>query len=84
MRALDILEYIRRQPFESFVLTLTDGRTYTVQHPELAMVGISTVVLGLPSQETRDPVFERTVTVSLQHIMQVELVESAASPPTTE
>jgi hypothetical protein len=81
MRPNDLLEHLRRRPFQPFIMTLTDGRSYAVHHPELAMVGLSTVLLGLPARDTRDPVFERTVTVSLQHIMQIEPVGSATTSP---
>jgi hypothetical protein len=46
MRSEDIHEYLKRQPFQPFRLTLTDGRTYDILHPELAMVGRSAVAIG--------------------------------------
>ena len=38
MRLEDVREFLRRRPFQPFRLTLTDGRTYDVMHPELAIV----------------------------------------------
>jgi len=81
MRTEDISEYVKRLPFQPFRLTLTDGRTYEVHHPELAMVGRSTVAIGLPRPGDPEPVYDRLVTVSLLHVMQVEALESA-TPPT--
>ena len=72
MRPEDIRTFLERKPFQSFRLTLTDGRTYDVGHPELAMVGRSTIAIGLPAPDDPDPVYDRLVTVSLLHIMQVE------------
>ena len=80
MRPEDLREYLRRQPFQPFRLTLTDGRTYEVHHPELAMVGRSTVAIGLPRPDDPEPVYDRLVTVSLLHVMQVEPVESSRMP----
>jgi hypothetical protein len=80
VRPEDICEFLRRQPFQPFRLTLSDGRTYDVQHPELAMVGRSTVAIGLMRPGDPEPVYDRLVTVSLLHIMQVEPFESATPP----
>ena len=72
MRSEDIRDFLQRKPFQPFRLTLTDGRTYEVRHPEMAMVGRSSVAIGLPAANDPEPVFDRLVTVSLLHIMQVE------------
>jgi hypothetical protein len=72
MRPEDIHEFLQKKPFQPFRLTLTDGRTYEVRHPELAMVGRSTVAIGLPASGDPSPIFDRLVTVSLLHVMQVE------------
>ena len=72
MRSEDIRDFLQRKPFQPFRLTLTDGRTYEVRHPEMAMVGRSIVAIGVPAANDPEPVFDRLVTVSLLHIMQVE------------
>ena len=72
MRSEDIRDFLQKRPFQPFRLTLTDGRTYEVRHPELAMVGRSIVAIGVPAPGDPSLVFDRLVTVSLLHIMQVE------------
>jgi len=62
------------------LLPLSDGRTYEVHHPELAMIGRSTVAIGLPRPDDPEPVYDRLVTVSLLHVMQAEPVESSRMP----
>ncbi len=79
MRPQDVRDHIRTEPFRPFRVTLTDGRTYDVVHPELAMVGHSIVAIGLPSRNAAEPVFDRLVTVSLLHIMQIEPIVPASS-----
>ena len=51
---------------------ICDGRTCEVRHPELAMVGRSIAAIGAPAPNDPRPVFDRLVTVSLLHIMQIE------------
>lgn len=76
MRPEDIREFLQHKPFQPFRLTLADGRTYEVRHPELAMVGRSAVAIGVPAPDDPRPVYDRLVTVSLLHIMQVGLSDT--------
>ena len=80
MRMEDVREFVYRRPFHPFRITLTDGCTYDFHHPEMAMVGRSTVAIGLPKEEAPQPVYDRLVTVSLLHIMQIEPIQAPASP----
>ena len=80
MRTEDLREFLRRQPFQPFRLTLTDGRTYEVRHPELAMVGRSTVAIGVPAAGESEPIYDRLVTVSLLHVMQAEPINGLNRP----
>ena len=77
MRPEDIFKFIRKQPFEPFRITLTYGRTYDVMHPELAMVGRLSVVVGLMRPGDHDAIFDRSVDLSILHIMQLEKIQAA-------
>lgn len=72
MRPEDLLNHLRKRPFQPFRVTLTDGRTYDIPHPELAMVGRSSVAIGQMRAQEEEPIYDRMVTVSLLHIMQIE------------
>jgi hypothetical protein len=72
MRPEDIRDFLQRKPFQPFRLTLIDGRTHEVRHPEMAMAGHSAVAIGLPASNDPSPVYDRLVTVSLLHVMQIE------------
>jgi hypothetical protein len=72
MRPEGIREFLQRRPFQPFRITLTDGRTYDVRHPKLAMVGRSTLAIGVPAPNDSSLIYDRLVTVSLLHIMQLE------------
>jgi hypothetical protein len=76
MRPEDVCAFLRRQPFQPFRITLSDGRNYDVLHPEMAMVGRSTVAIGMPGPNRNDPIYDHLVTVSLLHVMQVEPLET--------
>ena len=74
---------VRRTPFAPFRLTLTEGSSYEIRHPDLCMVGHRSAVLGLGADPNDpDALFERSVTVDLLHIVKLEPLESAASPST--
>ena len=75
MRSDDIRNFLNKRPFQPFRITLTDGLSYDVRHPELVMVGRSEIAVGLPAPEESEPVFDRFVTVSLIQILQLEPLE---------
>jgi hypothetical protein len=70
MNADTIREFVRRQPFEPFVIRLSNGETHEVRHPECAVVGKSKVLVYYPEQD-------RFVFVALIHVNSVELLQSA-------
>lgn len=76
MRPEGIRAFLRRQPFQPFRITLSDGRNFDVFHPEMAMVGRSTVAIGLPGPNRNDPIHDHLITMSLLHVMQVEPLET--------
>jgi hypothetical protein len=65
----DIQSHIR--PFAPFRIVTASGETYDVRSPDLIMVGIGSVVIGIPPKPD-DDIFERTVRVSLFQIERIE------------
>jgi hypothetical protein len=66
---------LRRQPFVPFRITLTEGSTYDIRHPELCMAGRRSAVLGIVAPDDPERLFERSVTVDLLHIVRLEWIE---------
>lgn len=77
MRQEDLRQFLRQQPFQPFRVTLTDGRTYDVRHPELVAIGRYSLIIGFPSPDDPEPVFEDYVAVSMLHIMQAQPIDGA-------
>jgi hypothetical protein len=70
---------VRRRPFVPFRLTLTEGSTYEIRHPELCMPGRRSAVIGLnPSDET-DLLFGRSVTIDLLHVVKLEPLDTPSA-----
>ena len=80
MRPDDVREFVQSKPFHPFRITLTDGRTLDVHHPELIMIGRATVSIGTPWPGMTEPIYDRVVVVSLLHIMHIEPLEKHAPP----
>lgn len=70
---------LRRHPFVPFRVTLTEGSSYEIRHPELCMAGRRSAIIGLASPGDPDLLFERSVTVDLLHIVKLEPLEPSAS-----
>lgn len=71
-----ITEYIRRRPFEPFRLEVSDGSHYDILHPELCMVGMSHVAVGVPLTPTNLQ-FERLIQIDCRHIVKAYLLPPA-------
>ena len=72
MRPEDILQLLRKRPFEPFRLHLSDGSSFQIDHPELAIVERSKVIVGVPGPQGPDGPVERTVFCSLIHVTRIE------------
>ncbi len=79
MRPDELLEELRKRPFEPFRIHLTDGTVYQIPHPELVMVGRGKVLIGTPAQG-ESGVFDRYDVVSLLHIVRLEPIQPPATP----
>lgn len=76
MRPDDLLEFVRRRPFQPFVIHMTDGQSYEVTHPERIIVARNRAVVGYGG---RNGIPQGTHHVSLIHIVRVEDLADASS-----
>ena len=79
MRPEDILELVRARPFRPFRIRMSDGQQFEVRHPELAMVGRSQVIVGIPAERGPEGMIERTVNCALLHITTTELIDGGVA-----
>ena len=80
MRPDDLNELLHRQPFQPFRITLSNGRTYDVRHPEIAVVGRSTLFLGDHAADLPPGVFDTFHLITLLHINNVEPISLPTTP----
>jgi hypothetical protein len=80
MSTTDVLTMLRRRPFVPFRVVTTDGTIHEVRHPELAMAGLSSVIIGYPAPGQPEA-FERWDVVSLRHIIRLEPQGELTSSP---
>ncbi|HEV3255782.1 MAG TPA: hypothetical protein VG013_02765 [Gemmataceae bacterium] len=78
MSPLDVLGALRKRPFVPFRIQVSDGTGYDIRHPELVMVGLGSVSIGIMPAGQTQPVYERMETVSLGHV--VKLLPLPAAP----
>jgi hypothetical protein len=79
MRAEELTQLLRRQPFTPFRIHLTTGQEYDIRHPELVWVrrGCADVALD-PDPKTG--VIDRSERVSLLHIVRTEDIDAPIAP----
>jgi hypothetical protein len=71
MPPADLLQALRRRPFMPFRLEVSDGTAYEVRHPELVMVGLGSVLIGVAAEGQSQPLYERTEYVDLRHVVKL-------------
>lgn len=70
----------RQQPFRPFRITMTDGRSFEVVHPELMLVDFDDVTIGFPRKGSDKPYFfEHRTMVEMSEIKEIEFLETASS-----
>lgn len=70
MNVETLREFVRRQPFEPFVIRMSNGEFHEILHPECLAIGKNRVVVT-------DPDTDRTVYCALIHINTVEPLQAA-------
>jgi len=74
MRANDVLEWVRAEPFAPFRIRLNSGRTFTIRHPEMIRVGRSSMDIFFFSGVPADP-YERREMIGLSLIESIKPLE---------
>lgn len=72
MRPEDLLELLRAMPFEPFRIHLSDGASFEIRHPDMAIVQRSRVTMAVPGPEGPDAPAGRTVNRAPAHITRTE------------
>lgn len=71
-------DLLRRQPFEPFRLIMSSGETYEVNHPEMAWVAGTDILVGIGNTEEGVPAKYRIC--SMLHVTAVEPLRVGATP----
>lgn len=65
-----IREWLNRQPFQAFVLRMSNGEAYEVRHPENLALGKNRLIVV-------DPEADRAVHLALIHVNAIEALQLA-------
>ena len=81
MRPDQIRAHLRKQPFRPIRLYVSDGSSYEVHHPELALVTRAEVVIALDPGDDEIP--EQSVYCNPVHITRIEPLNGTGRKRTT-
>lgn len=76
MSQADFLEQLRRRPFLSFRIVVSDGTTYDIHHPDQVISTFSSVRVNLPDIDLSD---NRASVISLFHVVRLDPLPPATS-----
>jgi hypothetical protein len=77
MTAEKIKNYVIAQPFRPFVLVMSSGKEYRIEHPEMLLVTRPNLFVATGGYE--DGIAEDSVMVNYGHITAVELIAGRAA-----
>jgi hypothetical protein len=66
----EVFAAVRRKPFVPFRLHISDGSSFDVLHPDLALVTRRSVILAMSGDPTQIP--ERAITIAMVHVTGLE------------
>ncbi len=69
-----LLNLLRQQPFQPFVVQMSNGERFEVRHPEMAALLKSNLIVGRPDSDTYD-------VCTLLHIANVVANGNLTPPP---
>ena len=70
MNAETIRDYMRREPFEPFVIRMSNGEVHEIRHPECALVMKTKMIVYYPDNDW-------SVTCALVHVNSVEILQAS-------
>jgi hypothetical protein len=73
----ELHEQARRQPFRPFRIVLTTGETYDIRHPDLVMVGLRSITIGITKDDS-GTFYDRLVRADLLHVVRTEELPAGA------
>jgi hypothetical protein len=74
MDPVELYNMVHKRPFEPFRVYVSDGRVYEIIHPEINMVGVRWILIGVlePGDTDPDPIPDHHEKVLLSMITKVE------------
>jgi hypothetical protein len=79
LRPESLRDELSRQPFVPLRIFLTDGKTYDIRHPEMAMITSIEVYIGREETSPGSGVARECDLVSLLHVVRVEQMPFAST-----
>jgi hypothetical protein len=78
----ELVERLRRRPFQPFLLRLTAGSAYEVRYPDMHLVCRTFMVLGIPEANRPDPFADHFEYIGISRISGIDpLPESSTAEP---
>ncbi len=78
MRAQEVLNYLKAQPFWPFRIRMTSGRTYDIRHPEMVRVGKRDLLIFTFVSDSPD-IYDRWENVSVALIESLSPLETSVA-----
>lgn len=71
MRKAELLEVLKKQPFQPFRVCVSDGSKFEIRHPELAIAFSHALLIGQPHKTEPPPSAEQFTFIDYRHITEL-------------
>ena len=75
-----VLQLLRRRPFQPFRVHLRDGQSYDIRFAHLAMAGMKHLHIGHPVPDQPDPFYDGLTIVKLADVVRLEPLTDTQVP----
>jgi hypothetical protein len=76
----ELYHKLHKRPFEPFRISLTDGRVFDIRYPEINLVGVTYMIIGIPVPNDPDPVADKFIKVALALFDRIEPLSGEPAP----
>jgi hypothetical protein len=70
MKAKDIKDWVKKRPFQRFIIHVSDGRDFQITHPDQIMVFYHKVIVGLERDERG--ILDQSEELAMRHITSIQ------------
>ena len=80
MDTQSVYNWLHKEPFVPFRISMSNGRVFEVVAPELALLSRTDLLFGQPDPDFPVPIMKNATWIALSHINSIEPISVSSTP----